>query len=60
MTSLIAHADDVVGNRADGRQSEAILIGEKSPYAANLCPLSGRVELAGLGEDFGESIGELV
>src|SRR5437868_10585763 len=32
----------------------------KSPYAANLCPLSGRVEFAGFCEDFGESIGELI
>src|SRR5436309_631847 len=38
---------------------EVIHISEKSPYAANLCPLSGRVEFAGCGEDFGESIGEL-
>jgi len=28
----------------------------KSPYAANLCPLSGRVELPGFGKDFGESV----
>ena len=33
---------------------------EKSPYAANLCPLSARVEFAGFREDFGESIGELI
>ena len=31
-----------------------------SPYAANLCPLSGWVEFAGFREDFGESIGELI
>jgi hypothetical protein len=31
-----------------------------SPYAANLCPLTGRVEFAGFREDFGESIGELI
>ena len=33
---------------------------EKSPYTANLCPLSVWVELAGFHEDFGETIGELV
>ena len=33
---------------------------EKSPYAANLCPLSGEVEFAGFREDFGESIDELI
>ena len=31
-----------------------------SPYAANLCPLSGGVEFAGFRENFGESIGELI
>src|SRR6266540_1892848 len=31
-----------------------------SPYAANLCPLSRDLELAGFCEDFGESIGELI
>ena len=31
-----------------------------SPYTANLCPLSTRVELASFREDFGESIDELV
>src|SRR6202171_4749132 len=31
-----------------------------SPYMANLCPLSTRVELASFRENFGESIGELV
>jgi hypothetical protein len=33
---------------------------EMSPYAANLCPLSGGVEFAGFRQDFGESIGELI
>src|SRR5258706_4282857 len=33
---------------------------EKSPYTANLCPLSVWVELAGFHEDFGETIGQLV
>ena len=33
---------------------------DKSPYAANLCPLSGWVEFADFREDFGESIGELI
>jgi hypothetical protein len=32
----------------------------KSPYAANLCRLSRRVEFAGFSKDFGESIGELI
>jgi hypothetical protein len=27
-------------------------------YPANLCPLSGGVEFASLGEDFGQSVGE--
>ena len=31
-----------------------------TPYAANLCPLSGGVEFAGFRENFGESIGELI
>jgi hypothetical protein len=31
-----------------------------SAQPANLCPLSGWVDFAGFGEDFGESIGELV
>lgn len=31
-----------------------------SPYAANLCPLSGGVKFAGFREDFGESVGELI
>jgi hypothetical protein len=39
---------------------EAIHMSEKSPYAANLCPLSVWVELACFREDFGESIGELI
>ena len=33
---------------------------EKSPHTANLCPLSGRVELAGFREDFGQSVGKLI
>ena len=37
-----------------------LLMAEKSPYAANLCPLSGGVEFAGFRENFGESIGELI
>ena len=32
----------------------------KSPYTANLCPLSGWADFAGFGKDFGESIGELI
>jgi hypothetical protein len=39
---------------------DAIHMSEKSPYAANLCPLSGWVELAGFREDFGKSIGWLI
>src|SRR5215813_2564393 len=39
---------------------EAIHMSEKSPYAANLCPLSRGVELACFCEDLGESIGELI
>src|ERR1700724_4664422 len=39
---------------------EAIHMDEKSPYTANLCPLSVWLELAGFREDFDESIGELV
>jgi hypothetical protein len=35
-------------------------LAELSPYAANPCPLSVGVELACFGEDFGESIGELI
>ncbi len=30
----------------------------KSPYPANLCPLSYWVEFAGFGEDLGQAIGE--
>ena len=33
---------------------------EKSPYTANLCPLTGGIELAGFREYLGESIGELI
>jgi hypothetical protein len=42
--------DIAIGVRVDGM----------SPYAANLCPLSGGVEFAGFRENFGESIGELI
>jgi len=35
-------------------------LGRSRPYPANLCPLLGRVQFAGLGEDFGKSIGELI
>jgi len=41
--------------RAHGTQVDGL-----SPYAANLCPLSGRVEFAGFGKNFGESVRELV
>ena len=40
--------------------SEATQVDGLSPYAANLCPLSRDLELAGFCEDFGESIGELI
>ena len=33
---------------------------EKRAYPANLCSLSCGVEFAGFGEDFGQSIGELI
>jgi hypothetical protein len=35
-------------------------VDEKSAYAANLCPLWGGFEFARFGEDFSESIGELM
>ena len=38
----------------------AVQLDEKSPYAANLCPLTGWVEFAGFREDLGEPIGELI
>src|SRR4051812_30202859 len=33
---------------------------DMATYPANLCPLSGRVEFAGLREDLGQAIGEPV
>ena len=33
-----------------------VLLSGMPTYTANLCPLCGRVEFAGLGEDFGEPI----
>jgi hypothetical protein len=39
---------------------DAVQFDALSPYAANLCPLSGGVEFAGFRENFGESIGELI
>ena len=39
---------------------EVIQLDEKSPYAANLCPLCLRFEFAGFRENLGESIGKLV
>jgi hypothetical protein len=33
---------------------------EKSPYTANLCPLSGWFELPGFPNDFGQSVREVV
>src|ERR1019366_8713508 len=44
----------------DPASQSVIQLSEKSPYAANLCPLSGGVEFAGFRENFGESIGELI
>src|SRR6266567_6626143 len=41
-------------------EAPAMHVDGLSPYAANLCPLSCRVEFAGFCEYFGESIGELI
>ena len=51
-----------VFEKPSGRSAirKAIHMSEKSPYTANLCPLSAWFELAGFREDFGESIGELI
>jgi hypothetical protein len=35
----------------------AIHMSQKSPYTANLCPLSKWADFAGFCKDFGESIG---
>jgi len=51
----------VAGNyRLHSRPPVDIQVDGESPYAANLCPLSVWVEVAGFRENFGESIGELI
>ena len=46
------------GNRRTGAWSR--LFHESATYTANLCPLFGRAEFAGFGEDLGQPVGEPV
>ena len=60
-SQLSRHVMNEVTSGGLGRlvgKPEAIHVSEKSPYPANVCPLSCGFEFASFGEDFGQAVGE--